>query len=338
MENPEKEGALLKEGQVVKSWRECWFVLKGDNLYIFKEQDKRKLIGVVPLRDMIAREAPEKDKDRTFTIRHKQGASPPIYLRSAADDADFTEWLRLLRQATVRASAGSELKAVSREEPTRSSPRTLAAPSQHGAMNRSHPIVGSLPSGRPIKTSDQDLHLIHGETHDIRSDSAERSRSPESSAIPSLHQSLVSTPSTRNSSSSESSKSKDDLRVSGSRIGRRSGLRWRSMTDPGSLFQRAAAFVSATFSLSSLLVLTVSVPTSFRVVGKQEKPIKKAVPSSPLSAHGRAKSLKFTSPFSIDRTRDLASQLEQLKSQLDDELLDFSSESTVFLYGSFVQF
>eukprot|EP01122_Echinamoeba_exundans_P007481 TRINITY_DN2320_c0_g2_i1.p1 TRINITY_DN2320_c0_g2~~TRINITY_DN2320_c0_g2_i1.p1 ORF type:complete len:1456 (-),score=210.98 TRINITY_DN2320_c0_g2_i1:2734-7101(-) len=303
LENPEKEGSLLKEGQVVKSWRECWFVLKGDNLYMFKEADKRKLLGVVPLRDMIAREAPEKDKERTFTIRHRQGASPPIYLR-ATTNSEFAQWLRLLKTATVRASAGSDIKHISREEPAKSSPRTLNVPGHSSAMNRSFPVVGSAPSARPNKTSDQDTHLVHGDHHDIRGDSGERTRTPDSSNPLAVSWQLGSSGGSfgGRSSSSETTQTEQDPGASTTSF-RKSGLRWRSMTDPGNLFLRAAT-----------------------VLGKQDKPLPKAAATSAVHGANRTRSLRFTTAFSVDRTRDLPSQLEQLKAQLNDDLLEFLSE------------
>jgi serine/threonine protein kinase len=63
-----------------------------------------------------------------------------------------------------------------------------------------------------------------------------------------------------------------------------------------------------------------------RVLGKQEKSLPKVVASS-ASGGNRARSLRFTTAFSVDRTRDLPSQLEQLKIQLNDDLFEFLSES-----------
>jgi hypothetical protein len=211
---------------------------------MFKEMDKRKLLGVIALRDMIAREAPEKDKERTFTIRHRQGASPPIYLRATAD-SDFAEWLRLLRIATVRASAGSEIKHISREEPAKSSPRTFVATGHTGPMNRSFPVVGSAPSARAAKTSDQDAHVLHGDLHDIRGDSGERSRTPDSTTPLAVSWQLQSSSGSHGgrSSSSETVNLDQDHGIS-TVSSRKAGLRWRSMTDPGNLFLRAAACVS----------------------------------------------------------------------------------------------
>lgn len=96
LKNPDKQGYLSKEGHVVKNWRECWFVLKGETLYYFKTKEVTKILGVIHLTDMVVREATEKNHKFCFTIRHKQNLYHPVYL-AAATESEYKEWINSLK-------------------------------------------------------------------------------------------------------------------------------------------------------------------------------------------------------------------------------------------------
>uniref|UniRef100_A0A8D0GEG6 PH domain-containing protein n=1 Tax=Sphenodon punctatus TaxID=8508 RepID=A0A8D0GEG6_SPHPU len=45
--NAIKCGWLRKQGGFVKTWHTRWFVLKGDQLYYFKDEDETKPLGTI---------------------------------------------------------------------------------------------------------------------------------------------------------------------------------------------------------------------------------------------------------------------------------------------------
>uniref|UniRef100_A0A0D9QWF3 PH domain-containing protein n=1 Tax=Chlorocebus sabaeus TaxID=60711 RepID=A0A0D9QWF3_CHLSB len=46
-QNAIKCGWLRKQGGFVKTWHTRWFVLKGDQLYYFKDEDETKPLGAI---------------------------------------------------------------------------------------------------------------------------------------------------------------------------------------------------------------------------------------------------------------------------------------------------
>ncbi|KAH3767544.1 hypothetical protein Pelo_573 [Pelomyxa schiedti] len=63
-----KEGFLVKQGKVVKSWKRRWFALKQDGLYYFSNRTDWKPLGAIPLSQIVKIGAAEDTKNSSWIV------------------------------------------------------------------------------------------------------------------------------------------------------------------------------------------------------------------------------------------------------------------------------
>ncbi|KAM8971168.1 rho GTPase-activating protein 24 isoform X2 [Sarcophilus harrisii] len=101
-----KCGWLRKQGGFSKTWHMCWFVLKGDQLYYFKDKDETKLLGTISLIGNKVIEHPYSEESPgqfLFEVlpgkdQHQMTANYETYLLMANTQNDMEEWLKTIRR------------------------------------------------------------------------------------------------------------------------------------------------------------------------------------------------------------------------------------------------
>ncbi|KXJ21644.1 Cytohesin-1 [Exaiptasia diaphana] len=66
--NPDREGSLVKEGGLHKTWKKRYFILKDNCLYYFKNVGDREPRGIIPLENLQVREVNDAKKKYCFEI------------------------------------------------------------------------------------------------------------------------------------------------------------------------------------------------------------------------------------------------------------------------------
>ncbi|EFB17641.1 hypothetical protein PANDA_014395, partial [Ailuropoda melanoleuca] len=103
-----KEGWLKKQRSVMKSWQQRWFVLRGDQLFYYKDKDESKPQGFISLQGTRVTEllpGPEDAGKHLFEIspggageREKVPASPEALLLLASSQRDMEDWVQAIRR------------------------------------------------------------------------------------------------------------------------------------------------------------------------------------------------------------------------------------------------
>ncbi|KAJ7305277.1 hypothetical protein JRQ81_011193 [Phrynocephalus forsythii] len=107
LERPLKAGWLKKQRSIVKNWQQRYFVLKGQHLYYYKDEDDLKPQGLVQLGGSIVKEvaaSPEEGGKFIFEIiprisGDQNRSGPDSYMLMASSQADMEDWVRFLRRA-----------------------------------------------------------------------------------------------------------------------------------------------------------------------------------------------------------------------------------------------
>lgn len=73
--NPDREGWLIKEGGLHKSWRKRYFILKDNCLYYFKNVGDREPRGIIPLENLQVREVQDARRKYCFEIYSADNSS-----------------------------------------------------------------------------------------------------------------------------------------------------------------------------------------------------------------------------------------------------------------------
>ncbi|XP_031558600.1 cytohesin-1-like [Actinia tenebrosa] len=73
--NPDREGVLVKEGGLHKTWRKRYFILKDNCLYYFKNVGDREPRGIIPLENLQVREVNDARRKYCFEIYSADNAS-----------------------------------------------------------------------------------------------------------------------------------------------------------------------------------------------------------------------------------------------------------------------
>lgn len=73
--NPDREGWLIKEGGLHKSWRKRYFILKDNCLYYFKNIGDREPRGIIPLENLQVREVQDARRKYCFEIYSADNSS-----------------------------------------------------------------------------------------------------------------------------------------------------------------------------------------------------------------------------------------------------------------------
>ncbi|XP_032256607.1 rho GTPase-activating protein 24 isoform X1 [Phoca vitulina] len=104
--NAVKCGWLRKQGGFVKTWHTRWFVLKGDQLYYFKDEDETKPLGTIFLPGNKVLEHPcneESPGKFLFEVvpggdRDRMTANHESYLLMASTQNDMEDWVKSIRR------------------------------------------------------------------------------------------------------------------------------------------------------------------------------------------------------------------------------------------------
>ncbi|XP_074010515.1 rho GTPase-activating protein 24 isoform X2 [Numenius arquata] len=101
-----KCGWLRKQGGFVKTWHTRWFVLKGDQLYYFKDEDETKPLGTIFLPGNRVIEHPGNEENPgkfLFEVipggdRERMTANHETYLLMASTQNDMEDWVKSIRR------------------------------------------------------------------------------------------------------------------------------------------------------------------------------------------------------------------------------------------------
>ncbi|XP_041106806.1 rho GTPase-activating protein 24-like isoform X1 [Polyodon spathula] len=105
-QNVIKCGWLRKQGGFVKTWHTRWFVLKGDQLYYYKDEDETKALGTIFLPGNRVTEHPNNGEEPgkfLFEVapggdRERMTANHETYLLMASTQNDMEDWVKTIRR------------------------------------------------------------------------------------------------------------------------------------------------------------------------------------------------------------------------------------------------
>ncbi|CAO2637956.1 Rho GTPase-activating protein 22 [Lemmus lemmus] len=103
-----KAGWLKKQRSIMKNWQQRWFVLRGDQLFYYKDKDESKPQGFISLKGTQVTELlpdPEDPGKHLFEItpggageREKVPANPEALLLMASSQRDMEDWVQAIRR------------------------------------------------------------------------------------------------------------------------------------------------------------------------------------------------------------------------------------------------
>ncbi|KAM6156667.1 rho GTPase-activating protein 22 [Erethizon dorsatum] len=103
-----KTGWLRKQRGIMKNWQQRWFVLRGDQLFYYKDKDETKPQGLISLQGTQVTELPPGPEDpgkHLFEIspggageREKAPAGPEALLLMASSRRDMEDWVQAIRR------------------------------------------------------------------------------------------------------------------------------------------------------------------------------------------------------------------------------------------------
>ncbi|XP_051533075.1 rho GTPase-activating protein 24 isoform X1 [Myxocyprinus asiaticus] len=99
-------GWLRKQGGFVKTWHTRWFVLRGDQLYYYKDEDETKALGTIFLPGNRVTEHPSNgDEGGKFLFevipggdRERMTSNHETYLLMASTQNDMEDWVKSIRR------------------------------------------------------------------------------------------------------------------------------------------------------------------------------------------------------------------------------------------------
>ncbi|XP_062269127.1 rho GTPase-activating protein 24 isoform X1 [Platichthys flesus] len=99
-------GWLRKQGGFVKTWHSRWFVLRGDQLYYYKDEEETKVLGAIFLPGNKVTEHPTSgDEGGKFLFeiipgadRERMTANHETYLLMASTQNDMEDWVKTIRR------------------------------------------------------------------------------------------------------------------------------------------------------------------------------------------------------------------------------------------------
>ncbi|XP_029465488.1 rho GTPase-activating protein 22 isoform X2 [Rhinatrema bivittatum] len=103
-----KSGWLKKQRSIMKNWQQRWFVLRGDQLYYYKDEDESRPQGFIPLQGNQVTELvpnPEEPGKHLFEIipggvgdREKTAVNQEAFLLMANSQNDMEDWVKAIRR------------------------------------------------------------------------------------------------------------------------------------------------------------------------------------------------------------------------------------------------
>lgn len=105
--NVDKEGYLVKEGGIIKSWQKRWFVLKDGTLYYFKTHESQDPRGYIPLSGCKVKPAVNyTSRQFCFSISHPKNRT---YYLCAKDQEELEDWVATLVEKISNLAKKNEL-------------------------------------------------------------------------------------------------------------------------------------------------------------------------------------------------------------------------------------
>jgi len=93
----DREGWLLKRGEVNKSFQRRWFVLRGNLLFYFEKQGDKEPIGVIILEGCTVELAEDEVDVYAFKlVFHGAGKAGRVYMLGTQSQEDMEAWMKLL--------------------------------------------------------------------------------------------------------------------------------------------------------------------------------------------------------------------------------------------------
>ncbi|TMW56818.1 hypothetical protein Poli38472_006828 [Pythium oligandrum] len=97
-----KEGYLQKKGQMLKGWKQRWFVCDGRALFYFSHRRDTRPSSVIDLRYCIVEDGGRSETWNSVRIHLTDNATGTLYCLSSEDRPTAQEWLTVLRNAVSR--------------------------------------------------------------------------------------------------------------------------------------------------------------------------------------------------------------------------------------------
>lgn len=91
----DKQGHLLKKGEVNKSFQRRWFILKGNLLFYFEKAEDRAPLGVIVLQDCTVEVSSECEESYAFELGF-DGSGARTYVMAAASQEEMEDWMKAL--------------------------------------------------------------------------------------------------------------------------------------------------------------------------------------------------------------------------------------------------
>ncbi|XP_048663462.1 rho GTPase-activating protein 22 isoform X1 [Marmota marmota marmota] len=111
-----KAGWLRKQRSIMKNWQQRWFVLRGNQLFYYKDKDETKPQGFISLQGTQVTEllpGPEDPGKHLFEIspggageREKVPANPEALLLMASSQRDMEDWVQAIRRVILAPLGG----------------------------------------------------------------------------------------------------------------------------------------------------------------------------------------------------------------------------------------
>ncbi|XP_013398162.1 sesquipedalian-1-like [Lingula anatina] len=94
----DKEGYLMKKGEINKGFQKRWFVLKGNLLFYFEKKGDREPVGLIILEGCTVELSPEFSDTFTFGISF-QGPGCRTYVLQAESQEEMESWMKAITSA-----------------------------------------------------------------------------------------------------------------------------------------------------------------------------------------------------------------------------------------------
>ncbi|GLE01296.1 hypothetical protein PINS_up010126 [Pythium insidiosum] len=164
-----KEGFLQKKGQMLKGWKQRWFVCDGRTLCYYSSRRDAKPSVVMELRYCSVEDGGRSETWNSTRIHVTDSLTGTMYCLSSEEGAVATEWLHVLRNAIARvanerqrqrmasqpatslraAAATAAASASSNQESQPRTTRMVSAPSSGSSTNNNSSSTSNSTSARP---------------------------------------------------------------------------------------------------------------------------------------------------------------------------------------------
>jgi len=95
--SPMKEGYLVKQGHIIKSWKKRWFVLQNDMLFYFESPNDEFPIDFIQLSGCEIAIYEQKQ----FTIKLATTLDPKIFYLSGKSKVEIEQWIQAIGYAST---------------------------------------------------------------------------------------------------------------------------------------------------------------------------------------------------------------------------------------------